>query len=94
MGLGLYKASGENGDLAGWGGKKHQTKLTPRTMKVKCKNDVFSAKTDCMLTWPSQLPNIESTNIICNTIQPHRQQHISRPKMGVHASIYGNLKNK
>lgn len=50
-------------------------------------------KQTVMLKLPSDL-NIEITNIAYDTIQLHTQRRISRPKMGVHISIYGNLKNK
>lgn len=46
-----------------------------------------------MLRLPFDFLNTESTPVTDDTIQLHSQQHISGPKMGVHVSIYGSLKN-
>lgn len=63
MGLGLYKASGDRGDQAGGGAKKHQTKLPSKTMMVKCNKQSLLNKTRFMLRHESYFLNIKSTNI-------------------------------
>lgn len=63
----------ESGDLAGWGGKEHQTKLTLRTMKVKYNKWYLLAKNRLLRCLPFDLLNFESTDITYDTIQLHRQ---------------------